>query len=387
MGENENKADRLAMSAVLKLVPKFDEENVTTYFMCFEKLKERVGYPKEMWTLYLQSVLSGRALTVYSCMSKEECDDYDIVKESILSTYRLVLEAYRKKFKSLRKDENITYVEYGKKLERLFYDWLTSAKVEDFDDLKNLVLLENFKDSVSPKIKLYIEDRRKVSFAGATRLADEYSVTHNLSVSKKRNDPSFGRVQSSKGFSSSNSNSSYWQVPLSERARKISAFITPFGSFEPKVMAFGLKNAASTFQRLMNKVLNGINNCVVYLDDLVIFSETWKDHVPVLMMVLESAGVLWNATRSVKSSENSTKYDAIHRRDSSTTFWSSWESVTFMLHPPSAPPPCHRINAIDEVEEISKRVTDQIISFLEAVTASRVFFTVLIILSACPTDE
>ena len=63
----------------------------------------------------------------------------------------------------------------------------------------------------------------------------------------------------------------YWQVHLSERAKKISAIITPFDSYEPKVMALGLKNATSTFQKLICKVLSGIDNCVVYLDDLVVF--------------------------------------------------------------------------------------------------------------------
>ncbi|XP_066947060.1 uncharacterized protein [Macrobrachium rosenbergii] len=138
-------------------------------------------------------------------MSEEECGDYDVVKELVLSAYRLVPEAYHKKFRSLRRDESNAYVEYGKKLERLFYDWLTSAEVDNSDDLKNLVLLENFKDNVSPEIKLYIEDRREKSFADVTRWADEYSLTHRLGESKKESDPSSDRVQLSKYSSNSGS--------------------------------------------------------------------------------------------------------------------------------------------------------------------------------------
>lgn len=61
----------------------------------------------------------------------------------------------------------------------------------------------------------------------------------------------------------------YWQVPLSVRARHISAFITPTGLYEYTVMSFGLRNAPATFQRLMNMVVSGLEGCAVYLDDCV----------------------------------------------------------------------------------------------------------------------
>ncbi len=71
----------------------------------------------------------------------------------------------------------------------------------------------------------------------------------------------------------------YWQVPLSKRAREISAFITPNGLFSYNVMPFGLRNAPATFQRLMTKVLGGLEGCTVYLDDVVVFSDSWSQHV------------------------------------------------------------------------------------------------------------
>lgn len=71
----------------------------------------------------------------------------------------------------------------------------------------------------------------------------------------------------------------YWQVPLSQRAREISAFITPFGLFSYTVMSFGLRNAPATFQWLMNMVVSGLDGCAVYRGDVVVFSDTWEDHV------------------------------------------------------------------------------------------------------------
>lgn len=71
----------------------------------------------------------------------------------------------------------------------------------------------------------------------------------------------------------------YWQVPLTERAKEISAFVTPDDFLQYTVMAFGMCNAPATFQRLMNVVLSGLSFCEAYLDDLVICSSTWCEHL------------------------------------------------------------------------------------------------------------
>lgn len=52
-------------------------------------------------------------------------------------------------------------------------------------------------------------------------------------------------------------------------------------------MAFGLRKAPAAFQRLVNIVLSGIPNCNAYLDDLVIYSSNWSEHLTVLQTVFE----------------------------------------------------------------------------------------------------
>ena len=80
----------------------------------------------------------------------------------------------------------------------------------------------------------------------------------------------------------------YWQVPLTERAKSVSAFVTFDGLFECKVMPFGMKNAAATFQRLMNMVIRGIKNCSVYIDDVIIYSDTWEEHIKLIKEFFEA---------------------------------------------------------------------------------------------------
>lgn len=77
----------------------------------------------------------------------------------------------------------------------------------------------------------------------------------------------------------------YWQVPLTKRAAEISTFATPDHFLQYTVMAFGMCNAPATFQCLINTVLNGIPNCNAYLDDLIVYSTHWTEHINTLRSV------------------------------------------------------------------------------------------------------
>ena len=92
-----------------------------------------------------------------------------------------------------------------------------------------------------------------------------------------------------KYFSSLDLASGYWQVELSPGARQKSAFTTHRGLFEFVRMPFGLCNAPATFQRLMQKVLAGLewNSCFVYLDDILLASKTFDEHIQHLRAVFE----------------------------------------------------------------------------------------------------
>ena len=90
----------------------------------------------------------------------------------------------------------------------------------------------------------------------------------------------------------------YWQVPLESRSRPLTAFRTPLGLFQFTVMPFGLHGAPATFQRLMDRVLRGCEDCsTAYLDDVVVFSMTWEEHLEHIRRVLgaiNAAGLTLN---------------------------------------------------------------------------------------------
>ena len=90
----------------------------------------------------------------------------------------------------------------------------------------------------------------------------------------------------------------YWQVPVSKSSQPKTAFVTPFGKYEFKVMPFGLVGAPATFQRLMNEILSPVREfAIAYMDDICIFSASWTEHLKHLRKIfqlLEDAGLTVN---------------------------------------------------------------------------------------------
>ncbi|CAL9691326.1 unnamed protein product [Knipowitschia caucasica] len=80
----------------------------------------------------------------------------------------------------------------------------------------------------------------------------------------------------------------YWQLALAPEAKELTAFRTPFGMFQFRVMPFGLQGAPATFQRLMDRILRDVSEfAAAYLDDVVVFSSSWKEHLNHLQEVLQ----------------------------------------------------------------------------------------------------
>uniref|UniRef100_A0AAY5KLN0 ribonuclease H n=1 Tax=Esox lucius TaxID=8010 RepID=A0AAY5KLN0_ESOLU len=126
---------------------------------------------------------------------------------------------------------------------------------------------------------------------GTSRLCTDYrrvnSVTVPDSFPLPQMEDCVDRIGSAKYVSKLDLLKGYWQVPLTPRASDISAFVTPDNFVQYTVMPFGMCNAPATFQRLVHIVFADVPNCTAYLDDVVVHSPTWSDHLSTLEMVLQ----------------------------------------------------------------------------------------------------
>ena len=177
-----DKASAFDPARNIRLVPPFQEKEVDKYFAHFEKVADSLNWPKESWLLLLQSVLVGKAQEIYGSLSVEQSSNYEHVKEAILKAYELVPEAYRQKFRNYLKYDSKTHVEFAREKENLFNRWCHSKEIgQDFKKLKQMVLLEEFKDKVRPDIRSHLDEQKVEELEKAAIMADDYALTHKMS--------------------------------------------------------------------------------------------------------------------------------------------------------------------------------------------------------------
>eukprot|EP01117_Protostelium_nocturnum_P013214 TRINITY_DN4915_c0_g1_i4.p1 TRINITY_DN4915_c0_g1~~TRINITY_DN4915_c0_g1_i4.p1 ORF type:complete len:1172 (+),score=124.10 TRINITY_DN4915_c0_g1_i4:812-4327(+) len=120
---------------------------------------------------------------------------------------------------------------------------------------------------------------------GSTRVCVDFrklnSVTTKDVYPLPRIDETLESLSSAVYLSSMDMIAGYWQMEIEEEDKHKTAFITREGLYEWNVMPMGLTNAPASFQRMMNHMINGISFewAMVYLDDLIIYSKSWEEHL------------------------------------------------------------------------------------------------------------
>jgi hypothetical protein len=116
-----------------------------------------------------------------------------------------------------------------------------------------------------------------------------------------RKDVLVNQTKGSKIFSKFDCKSRFWQIQLTEESKALTAFSTPRGHYHWNVMPFGLNIAPQVFQRWMDKIFKDLKDfCVVYIDDILVFSKTIEEHKKHLKIICEKFSEKWNNPFSKK---------------------------------------------------------------------------------------
>jgi len=128
---------------------------------------------------------------------------------------------------------------------------------------------------------------------GSLRLCVDYRNLNKLTIQNKYPLPLMDelrdRVAGAKVFTKLDLKDGYHLIRMRKGDEHKTAFHTQYGLYEYKVMPFGLVNALATFQTMMNKILTEFldHRVVVYLDDILIYSENMDDHIKLIQRVLD----------------------------------------------------------------------------------------------------
>ena len=149
--------------------------------------------------------------------------------------------------------------------------------------LEEMVNIGAIRKSQSPWASAIVLVRKKdgsLRFCIDLRKLNERTIKDAYSL--PRIEESLDCLNGAQIFSSVDLKSGYWQVELTEESKAMTAFtVGPLGFYECIRMPFGLTNAPATFQRLMESCLGDmhLNWCIIYLDDVIVFSQTPEEHL------------------------------------------------------------------------------------------------------------
>ncbi len=197
----------------LRLVPKFCEKDPDSFFVLFERIANACNWPDAARALMLQTVLIGKAQEAYSSLTVEDSQDYAKVKAVVLKAYERVPEFYRQQFRNWKKSEKQSHVEFARDLQMHFSRWCSAVEVSDFEGLCNLIVLEQFKNSVPNRVAVYVGEQKAQSATTAAMLADDYVLTHRHVFNQYKYQSSYNApstnvsdvvVHQNKGFQSEN---------------------------------------------------------------------------------------------------------------------------------------------------------------------------------------
>jgi len=121
---------------------------------------------------------------------------------------------------------------------------------------------------------------------GSNRLCCNYKQLNQVTIFDPEpmmaNEDIFNKISGSKIFSKFDFCKGYWQIPVAEEAKDLTTFVCANGLFRFNMMPFGLVNSASSYNRMMRKLLDGLRNLESYVDDVLAHTKNWREHMTIL---------------------------------------------------------------------------------------------------------
>ena len=182
------------------------------------------------------------------------------------------------------------------------FDDLTEFKMHIKELLDNKYIQESNSKHTSPA---FIVNKHSEQKRGKSRMVIDYrnlnakTKTYNYPIPNKI--LKIRQIQGYNYFSKFVCKSGFYHLKLEDESKKLTAFTVPQGFYEWNVLPFGYKNAPGRYQHFMDNYFNQLENCIVYIDDILLYSRTQDEHIKLLekfIHIIENSGISLSKTKA-----------------------------------------------------------------------------------------
>ena len=170
-------------------LPRFDEkhDDMDTFIERFERFEESQDWQRDEWAVYLSPLLTGKGLQVFSSMPSDEALQYDVLKKALLKRYEMTEEGFRNKFRHTKPEQGETTHQFVARLQRYFNRWVDmSGCVKEYKDLADLLIREQFVNTCSAEMALFLRERVPKNISEMVKLAEQFLEAHGMSLQERQ---------------------------------------------------------------------------------------------------------------------------------------------------------------------------------------------------------
>ncbi|XP_064103315.1 uncharacterized protein LOC135213265 [Macrobrachium nipponense] len=167
--------------AKLPKLPSFDESKdcIDSYL---QRFASNARWDSSSWAINLSALLQGKALEVYSRLPVSEALDYNGLKQALLKRFQLTEEGFHSKFRSCKPDQGESPSQFLARLDNYVEKWLNlSGGTRSYEGLKDLFLREQFMNSCSKPLSMFLKERHPKNVDEMSNLADQFIEAHGYS--------------------------------------------------------------------------------------------------------------------------------------------------------------------------------------------------------------
>ena len=192
--DNQHRADYFRPT-----IPVFEEgkEDIETWLKRFERVASLCEWKAETWAIRISTQLTGKAAAVFSSLDEESVKDYAALKAALLARYKLTAETYRRRFRNGSRKDFETFCQFATRMEEDLTKW---HDLSGLGDLRQLVLLEQFFQSLDADTAAFVKERKPQTVKEAAESAQVYLEAHSVQKeSKPPRPPKAGQNQEHQG--------------------------------------------------------------------------------------------------------------------------------------------------------------------------------------------